>query len=284
MILLIENGRFGNQLFQINYAFKIRKKNEIIYLVGFDDIKKILKEKTYIKYIPNKSIIGKFIINYRYYLTKLYKHLRIGLLILENKKEKIEYHKGFIPKVRFLSGFFQNPDFINSAFINSINKDNVYAKKAEKKILLLKKKHNRIIFIHYRATDFMMWPNKKSPAIVPLNWYARCLKKFYGFKTKLLVFSDSNFSLKKYTNRRYVNEKNHYLVDFFMMVNCDHGILSPSTFSWWAAYFLRKKKNNSIIIAPKYWAGHRMNVSYPKFLDKINYKYIKVNKLDYINQ
>ena len=53
MIIIIENGRLGNQLFQLNYIFKIRKNNEFVILIGFNSIKKIFKKNFFIIFLPN---------------------------------------------------------------------------------------------------------------------------------------------------------------------------------------------------------------------------------------
>ena len=36
MIIIFQNGRFGNQLFQINYIFNI-KKGEKVFFIGFKE-------------------------------------------------------------------------------------------------------------------------------------------------------------------------------------------------------------------------------------------------------
>ena len=64
------------------------------------------------------------------------------------------------------------------------------------------------------------------------------------------------------------------------MKNCDGGILSPSTFSWWAAYLSSKKK----FWAPKYWHGHRRKEFYPIKFKSTFLKYEQVKKSDYLNQ
>ena len=39
------------------------------------------------------------------------------------------------------------------------------------------------------------------------------------------------------------------IIDLFTIANCEHGIMSPGTFSWWGNW-LRKERNNSIVITP----------------------------------
>ena len=69
-------------------------------------------------------------------------------------------------------------------------------------------------------------------------------------------------------------------INFYIMKNCDGGILSPSTFAWWAAY-LSQKKN---FFAPKYWHGHRKRKFQPQNFETSFLSYKSVKKNEYLNQ
>ena len=45
MIIIFENGRFGNQLFQINYIFNLIKKNENVFFIGYNQTKFFFRKK-----------------------------------------------------------------------------------------------------------------------------------------------------------------------------------------------------------------------------------------------
>ena len=45
MIIIIENGGLGNQIFQYFFCKSIASKNEKIYLLGFDDLKKLINDE-----------------------------------------------------------------------------------------------------------------------------------------------------------------------------------------------------------------------------------------------
>ena len=42
------------------------------------------------------------------------------------------------------------------------------------------------------------------------------------------------------------------------------GILSPSTFAWWAARIHLKQSTSPYFVAPLYWIGHRLSQWYPE--------------------
>lgn len=62
------------------------------------------------------------------------------------------------------------------------------------------------------------------------------------------------------------------------MKNCDGGILSPSTYSWWAAYLSNKR---GFFLAPKYWIGHRQKVLFPSYFTSKIITYKKVLPSEY---
>jgi hypothetical protein len=60
------------------------------------------------------------------------------------------------------------------------------------------------------------------------------------------------------------------------MCECDGGILSPSSFAWWASYFIKNKNKNSFFLAPKYWIGHRKKNWHPEFIQSSFLEYEEV--------
>ena len=283
MIIFIENGRLGNQLFQLNYIFKIKKKNELVILIGFDLLKKILKKHKKIKFFSSKNFFCKLIIEYRYYITLYLKLFRIIKIVYENSKDNVKIQKGFLSNISLVSGFFQNPNFIKSKFISLINRKTLYEKLANKKLDLLRKKNTKVYFIHYRSKDFKSWPHKNYPAILPQKWFYKCLKLFpYKFNS-LILLSDNPSEFKINLNKKIVKKKNSILIDFFIMINSDGGIISPSTFSWWASYINKLDNKDNLILAPKYWAGHIRKKTIPKNIETLKFKYINVLKREYKN-
>jgi hypothetical protein len=78
-------------------------------------------------------------------------------------------------------------------------------------------------------------------------------------------FKESNF---------LIISDNKTEVDLAIMSMCSHGVLSPSSFSWWGAFFARsQKKTSSHFIATKFWVGHRKNKWHPSnfYTNWLNY-------------
>jgi len=54
-------------------------------------------------------------------------------------------------------------------------------------------------------------------------------------------------------------------IDLSIMSLCSYGILSPSSFAWWGAFFAKiHNKKCNYFLAPKYWIGHRSKKWIPK--------------------
>ena len=91
MIIIIENGQFGNQLFQFNYCLKIAKSNEKIIFIGFDNLSKFIKKNKNFLFFTKKNLIIKILIKFRIQLIN-FKQIKLQKII-QSYKIKIFLHK-----------------------------------------------------------------------------------------------------------------------------------------------------------------------------------------------
>lgn len=280
MIIAIENGRFGNQLFQLNFCLKTAKKNERIVLLGFDDLTKIIKKNNLIFFLRKNKLIL-FFLKYQNQILKILKKTKVINIIEENNHQKIIKTKGFFISLTLINGYFEREKFIKKDFKSYIKK-NYLEDNAKDFIKTLKNKsYSKIFFIHIRLTDAVTGLDKNFPSVLPLAWFFKCknilLNKFK--KCRFIYLSDDlNFLKENFKNNIYIRNKNPFF-SFFVMKHCDGGILSPSTFSWWAAY-LSGGRN---FYAPKYWHGHKKKKTYPKYIHSSFIKYMPVLKKEYLS-
>jgi hypothetical protein len=74
-----------------------------------------------------------------------------------------------------------------------------------------------------------------------------------------------------FLKNKIVSYNNQY-VDFSIISLCKYGVISNSSFSYWASFFMKNKK---VIFAPKFWLGWRSKIeihngslpSYVKVID-----------------
>jgi hypothetical protein len=130
------------------------------------------------------------------------------------------------------------------------------------------------------------WPSFDFPAVLPAKWIFQAMEYFKERieNAVFLIFTDD----KQYAQDIFLGREDVVLVknknaldDFLVMSLCNFGILSSSTFSWWAANFSRKEnsqKMNYEFVAPNFWAGHAVNKWFPPNFHSQWITYLPVNK------
>ena len=278
---MIENGQFGNQLFQFNLCLRNLNENEKIIFIGFEDLSKFIKKNNNFFFIK-KNIFSKLIIKFRnLIIKKIINRFKITNTILENARGQITKHRGLINFITLIDGHFEKENLIKDDFIYYLKKLKI-ENKAKKYLEKIKKK-KKIFFVHIRLRDNLVGIDKKYPSVLPLIWFFKCknlIKKKNRNSLFIFLSDDINF-LKKNLNKNeiYIKDNNPFY-NFFIMKNCDGGVLSPSTFSWWAAYLSKKKD----FFAPEFWHGHRKKEQHPINFKSSFLRYIPVKKIEYLTQ
>ena len=116
----------------------------------------------------------------------------------------------------------------------------------------------------------MVWPNIETPAVLGLEWYKDQIKLIEKKVTNsfFIVFTDDVYYARDHfeKNENVLISNNNEIDDFILMTMCEHGILSASSFAFWAALLIKQKNPDSILVAPQYWAGHRKQKWFPKHI------------------
>ena len=127
--------------------------------------------------------------------------------------------------------------------------------------------HSESVFIHIRRGDYLSNKNKKLFATQELEYFKKAAQIIQEHLKNpiFFVFSNDIEWVKNHfdtSKGKYVFVKNEGkysdLKDFQLMSQCLHGIISNSSFSWWAAYLIANTQK--MIIAPKKWyVGSSLN-------------------------
>ena len=261
MIVVFRIGRAGNQMFQFAAIQAVKNRSEKVVYVGFEHL---------VTTLPKVRDQGIFIalpriIRSRFHkidgILKILARLRVLGGIFESPSgNALDRTRGLFPVTVFWGGWCQNEKLLDANAIIRVAEassagfeDNVLQSNH-----LPASKATRTCFVHVRRGDYATFPSADSSATLPAPWYREQMDSlrvhhpgisFFVFSDDL-AFARDNFSDMPGATVIDASAKE----SFRHMASADHGILSPSSFSWWAAR-LAWEKSRGTFIAPDLWAG-----------------------------
>lgn len=251
MLIIFSSGRLGNQLFQLTAGMSISRIYEKIILVGFDDLSNLVPLNKFISFRLN--ILFKFFKAY----IKFFDKLNAPFLFINRVKEDAS-GVAFIEKAIFdinlnviFDCYFQNEVNLEERAISVINS-----------LIKPKPNHENKFFVHVRRGDYLNWPSSNNPAFLDDSWYIRQVEYIKAKNPQAsFIFLGDDFgyisSLSKQVTGATIFHGDAFS-DFNFMLNCSGGILSASSYSWWVAKIIAFNNPTAILVAPKFWIGHRV--------------------------
>ncbi len=126
------------------------------------------------------------------------------------------------------------------------------------------------VFVHLRRGDYLHFPSPEAPAALTREWTLAALQTVRRElpAARWVVCSDEMDHVREwFTGDDAVFCERGELGDLAVMSLCDAGVLSPSSFSWWAAWLARRRLATrgevGLFVAPRHWCGHRLGRWYP---------------------
>jgi hypothetical protein len=131
---------------------------------------------------------------------------------------------------------------------------------------------NDSCIIHIRGGDF-----KGSSAMLYSDYYVNAMNYFRDINSSLtfyVVTDDVNTAKQilpttqiigsSLTNISDMSKASHHLggpigIDYSILNSCKNVIMSASSFGWWPVW---TNENDPVVVAPKYWAAHKVNGGY----------------------
>jgi len=281
MSTLGKQGAMGNQLFQYAALFSLSRKtgfemkipeppNNVdgkLKIIGFfnNDSKTPIEKYDYAlgcfnissQYLkPGDINSGKNNQNNRYlnYFIKKYSKLKI-------KYQYNEPHFHFDPKFfkvndgTDISGYFQSEKYF-AQYTDEIRKEftvkSHFMEVAKKKLKEYANRGDKIISLHVRRVGHEKPELQKIHKYPDVKYYLNAMEFFRNqISIPIFLFFSDDIKWCKSTFRKediVFSENNSPIIDFTMMSKCDHNIITPSSFSWWASWLNRN--NNKVVIAP----------------------------------
>jgi hypothetical protein len=271
VIIAIGGGRAGNQMFQLGGIESVlSSKKEKIVLVNFADLEEIfpsLSDYAIVMRMP------RLLARWYPYLDAAFRQLarwRVLGSVLQVKPEgaKIQRQRGLFPLTFFWGGYCQDEALISTNTIQRLFTRDILDNSGESVSGAGEPLLDNTIscFVHVRRGDYVNHPSAEFAAVLPSQWFALQMNEIRSQSTNVRFFILSDDS--EWTNHHFADFPDATILDldardsFAFMSTCDAGILSPSTFSWWAAYFASQNSRYPFI-APKFWTGWRMGRWHP---------------------
>lgn len=248
----IKRGGLCNQLFQLKKINEIAN-NKII--ITFDFLYKdvISKEINIINFIIKNKYI-------KYFVYILYQIFLIKLINVINEKNNTHKY------LNFIDGYWQYP-------VNNFS--DLFSKQ---RLCGIFDKYNSV-GIHIRLKDYTTWTvDGVQDITLPRKYYLDAIEiiKEKVVDPYFILFSDDPILASKLLdsiNLSYVVRAGSDVEDLLLLGSCKNFILSPSTFSYVGAFI--KNHPKKIIIAPRYWIGHKHQYWIPENFIDSRITYIK---------
>ena len=211
----------------------------------------------------------------QYYKENLIRHPNTGLDISPLDNNLVN-----VPDNTKIDGTMQSVEYLRGYRNNIIDMLTI---KDDKKVFDYT--DDNICIIHIRGGDF-----KNSSAMLYTNYYTNGMKKMYEKNSNMrfyIVTDDIQTASQILPNIQIIgssimnvkdcNKASHHIggpiwVDYSILNNAKNVIMSASSFGWWPVWTSTK---NPFVIAPKYWAGHKINGGYwscgESLVDEWNY-------------
>lgn len=273
MIIVNMTGGLGNQLFQYAFARQLQKKIcqdielNIYELERYDQKRKFslsnyqLNQKVR---ISNKKL--PWYVHRRNYFGKILRRISADLYFRIAKKfgayvwygEEYQEIGAINSKNVYLGGYWQSEKY-SLQVVKDLKKELVIKEQldVENNDLIKKIKSSNSVCVHIRRGDYIGTDYE----VCSVEYYKTAISELSKVEEniELFIFSDDiNWAKQNFDtefNINYIDKRNTDYIDLYLMSQCNHFIISNSTFSWWAQYlgdYPYKK-----IYAPSKW--HKNN-------------------------
>lgn len=287
MVLFFGAGRLGNQLFQYHFINSVENEKHTIIVYNFKELLELFDSVPKVINIQNKilkdliRILALPLLNFLAQ-TKLISSYKIdtynenGFVVPDITYSK---NKGLLPIIYIYPCFAQSEMFFKHNLTSNLVLKKKYVEKAEEFLAPIPKNYQKV-FIHVRRGDYIHFSVLgKMGVALPITYYRSRIKWYQeNIENPFFVFLTDDPEFVEYCFENVHNKaisRNSMFVDFAIITLCEYGIMSNSSFSWWAAYMMKSRKK---VFSPKYWLGWKSEVEYHKGITPSFAEVVEVEK------
>jgi len=257
MIIARSMGRLGNQIFQVAASASHLRGRELFLGLGFEEFLNVFAPLPVAR-LRFISRLGRQATKRIFRVLELCAWMRlVGQLSYSGsgKNREIVRIAGMFPIYVLVASYPNDERYFDPSMVEThLFGKNLSHLRAPSP--LIAPSNLPRCFVHIRRGDFLHWPSKENPAAVPESWFIQEMLKMQQRlgECEFVVISDASENMAEISGfpGTVVNFSGSYPEAFREMLSCDAGILSPSSFSWWAAWHLSREGVRSLV-APLYW-------------------------------
>ena len=269
MILMVEAGGLGNQMFQYVGLRSVTRPRENIVLFGFDSLfatfDGIQARRVSIENSPLRHLAS---LNYE--SVNRWTAMLPGLSTMGESA----FGEPDRPSTRnsiCAPAWFQNGSWACTHVPSEVTIKSVHRAAARSELTRRSFTPESTAFVHARGGDYRTWPSRESAAMLPASWYAEQVAEMRAREPDLefVVVGDDpklGSEIADVIGGDHIQTGSES-IDLAILASCQAGILSAGTFAFWGAHFAHASGSQGPFIAPEFWIGHRTQQWYPPFIE-----------------
>lgn len=253
LLISRSSGRLGNQLFQLANTLNLRRPNQLVVFLGFSDAHSLLGHLA-----PNSLRIP--------VPTRLYHSVKKLFRKLQSSRWATTVTRGVQrpPQQDGRLSFLEVLDDQDCHYPSVLTGNDVLQRCLQLTTENAEDDGRKKCFVHIRLGDYSSFLVGGSPVELPIDWYETQMELVRQSNPGIVfqVFSDEPAKVIE----RMVIQSDTEVIDadpktsLTRMAACDMGILSASTFSWWAAAVAHSAGKEGPFVAPAGWESWRTGV------------------------
>lgn len=263
MIVVRSQGQLGNQLFLLAAVLRERRPGERIIFVGFKELERIVQVRRLglLLAVPH-SFDSEVKRVFRWLAKAQQRTCGCGIGGYSDRNALSRKSRCSWPLI-FEFGLCQSEELapfspVGELLVRASNAPRVLDA-TQKQLQSVGVDIGSFAFLHIRLGDYNGFNVYGSTPVPPVSWYSSAICKLREVDPNIpiVVFSDQ---LDRARDIFHAYDDIHFfpfddVASFYAMTRARHGILSASTFSWWAARLAKANHLGGHFIAPQYWMG-----------------------------
>ena len=284
MIFFLAKGRLGNHIFQMGFLKKYNKTKVFMVLPEIGDFFDLFDMPRNGIWFPRNRVLRSIFYRYIDSMMGLLARWRVISSVQQGgdvvdgwlvPATRISEKQGLFNAVTYVNeGFFQSDECFEPGFRKELTIQRQYLDRAA--VFLAKTPEDMTsVFIHVRRTDYLDWQVMGASPLLPESYYRRAIAEIQA-KIKdahfILLGDDVGYLERNFdflTSKSVSQESQE--VDFAIMTLCRAGVISNSSFAWWAGYLMA---DDAMVLAPKFWLGIHSQIWWPEGIHTNRFTYI----------